>query len=292
MYQKQWDFLTGKFHTGALSHAYLLSGRDREGKIFFAREFIKYLNCLEKSAADGVSEPRLRREASCGGRCANCMMVDKGSFPDFHVVTSSQSATSMKNDADSMEIDVMQARSAQNFLSYKSYYGGFKSVIIEDTERMNLEAQNCFLKTLEEPKGKTVIFLLAGSKDLLLPTITSRCQEISFFPAKPHELSPSEQALLAGFLRAGRHQLAEKFSYAKNADLSGSNFETLLNALQKHARQSLLAELQSGASNSAAKGLSNHKMKKLLELAGNIHYQWLTGNINTKLALELLLMEA
>jgi DNA polymerase III delta prime subunit len=51
------------------------------------------------------------------------------------------------------QIQIAKIREAQNFLSFKSYYGGFKSVIVQDAEKMNQEAQSCFLKTLEEPKG-------------------------------------------------------------------------------------------------------------------------------------------
>jgi len=55
-------------------------------------------------------------------------------------------------------------------------------VVIDEAHKMTQEAQNSFLKTLEEPKVDTLIFLISPDCRLLLPTITSRCQEIKFYP--------------------------------------------------------------------------------------------------------------
>src|SRR5439155_12638026 len=120
--------------------------------------------------------------------CQNCLAIEKGSYPDLLFIKSSNSQSSIKDEVDKMEIDVAQVREAQNFLSYKSYYGGFKAVIVDDADRMNQEAQSCFLKTLEEPKGKTIIILNSSKPQILLQTITSRSQEIKFFNVKTEDL--------------------------------------------------------------------------------------------------------
>ena len=151
-YPKQWEFLKNKFEAGptagGLAHAYLFSGQDEAGVKSFVQEFVALVCGLKK----GVTQ-----------------------YIDLLVVKSENSDSSLKNEKDMMEIDIDQIRAVQQFLSYKSYYGGYKIVIIENAQRMNAQAQNCFLKSLEEPKGKTLIILQSANPEFLLPTIFSRC---------------------------------------------------------------------------------------------------------------------
>jgi DNA polymerase III subunit delta' len=139
-HKKQWDFLKKKSGTNQLSHAYLFMGAKEIGKRMFAIEFAKLLNCL------GEEKPHLRQGfgGQACGKCINCQSIEKNNFPDVKIITKKE---------DKSEIDIAQIREVQNFLSYKSYYGSFKIVVVDDAEKMNLEAQSCFLKTLEEPKG-------------------------------------------------------------------------------------------------------------------------------------------
>src|SRR3989344_1386575 len=173
-HQKQGEFLRGKFENGNLGHAYLFAGSEGIGKKEFTTKFVKLVNCLKPDV-----------KQFCG-ECQNCVLIEKGSFPDLLVVASQNSTSSQKDGEDKMEIDVAQIRDAQNFLSYKAYYGNYKVVIVEHAERMNVEAQNCFLKTLEEPRGKTLIILISPKPDMLLPTISSRCQMLKFFGSKDY----------------------------------------------------------------------------------------------------------
>lgn len=63
------------------------------------------------------------------------------------------------------------------------------SVILESTQNLTVEAQNAFLKTLEEPPEKVDIILLAENEDQLLPTVVSRCFLINL--ATPNPSIPS-----------------------------------------------------------------------------------------------------
>ncbi len=182
-HQKQWNFLKGKFEAGQLGHAYLFSGPDQLGKKRFAIEFIKLINCQDLKGNDG---------------CQNCRLADQGKHPDVLVV---------KLKEDKSEIEISQIREVQQFLSLKPYYSPFKAVIIDGAEKMNQEAQSCFLKTLEEPKGKTILILVSSLPEMMLPTISSRCQEIKFFPVSKDSIkeylsekgaSASQAKLLAG----------------------------------------------------------------------------------------------
>ena len=272
-YQKQWEFLKNKFEAEQLAHAYLFSGQDIAGINLFAKEFIKSINSLDILNA--------KQQAS---------LIDNENFPDLMVVKSIYSKSSVDNEKDMMEIDISQIREVNNFLSYKSYYGGYKTVVVHDAHRMNVEAQSSFLKTLEEPKGKTLIILISSKPEALLNTITSRCQEVTFFLSQKEKLLETEQVEFGELLTIINSDLATKFQYAKKVNLEGDNFNNILYFLQKYFRKFLLIEI------GALKGEKTHnysleKLKNIIRLIENINYQTIKSNLNNKLALEVLLLE-
>jgi len=255
-HQKQWKFLKNKFEIDQLSHAYLFTGENQLGKKAFAKEFIKLINCLAK------------KDKACQ-KCQNCQMIERGNFPDLSIIESIEG-----------ELKIEKIREAQNFLSYKSYYGSFKAVIINDAEKMNQEAQNCFLKTLEEPKGKTIIILVTSRPEALLSTIASRCQTIKFFlidsksiknylenqgassskaeilsfasegkPGRAYDifLNPDkiekEKKILKEILKVINSGLAEKFKYAKSLDPESQGLNEVLAILMKYFRYLLFSKI-------------------------------------------------
>lgn len=113
-------------------------------------------------------------------QCGPCRRMLAGSHPDHIVLRSEKSV-----------ISVDEVRELIDELSEKPYEGGFRTVVIEDADKMNDRAQNAFLKTLEEPDGRTVFFLLTARKEALLPTIRSRCRPV-FMPRLPESTVESE----------------------------------------------------------------------------------------------------
>lgn len=85
------------------------------------------------------------------------------------------------------EISVEDVRQTLGFLSLKTSLP-CKILVVSLAENMNVNAQNAFLKTLEEPFEKTLIFLLTENPARLLPTILSRCQKIYLNPMTVNEL--------------------------------------------------------------------------------------------------------
>jgi DNA polymerase-3 subunit delta' len=194
-------------------------------------------------------------------------------FPDLKIVEPEEMG----------EISIAKIREVQNFLSYKSYHGNFKAVIVNDSEKMNQEAQSCFLKTLEEPKGKTILFLISSRPDLLLPTIVSRCQTVKFFKpinfALSKEKAEQEQKIIEGLTSVLNLGLSERFRYVKSLDFDKQDPNEILEVLQKHFRKQLLDNF------------ADQKAKKFLELSEEISQKLLFTNANPKLALEVLLLE-
>src|SRR6202022_2166727 len=87
-------------------------------------------------------------------------------------------------------------QSLQQFLSLKPFVAPARVALLANAERMTEAAQNCLLKTLEEPPPNTVLVLTTAYPDHLLATCLSRCQLIA--------LSPVGRPALAEFIK-GRH---------------------------------------------------------------------------------------
>lgn len=166
-HKKQWEFLKRAAMSSRVAHGYLFSGMPYLGKKVMALKFARFLNCL---AEDPEEKP-------CG-ECSACHMIKKGVHPDFMFLQKEEG----KN------LKVHQVEALIRALSLRASFGRFKIGIIDEAHTMNRYAQNAALKTLEEPHGKTVLILIADSKELLLPTVLSRLQEIRFFPVSSIEL--------------------------------------------------------------------------------------------------------
>lgn len=107
-------------------------------------------------------------------------------------------------------ISIERIREATFKLSLKPMVGDYKVLIVDNAHCMTREAQNSFLKTLEEPKGNTVIFLITHFPSQILPTIHSRAQRIKF------SLVPKEE--LDNFLQERKISLKEREIILKIAD--------------------------------------------------------------------------
>ncbi len=121
------------------------------------------------------------------GECTSCRLVNNtirniyyrenlNSHPDIKVISPENGK----------EIKIDQIREAINFLKLKSKGG--KVLIIDNSERMNIEASNALLKTLEEPPEKTMIILVTSNQNKLIPTIVSRCKKVRFSPLSKEEV--------------------------------------------------------------------------------------------------------
>lgn len=141
-----------------ISHAYIFAGEKGCGKKLLAQEFAKILQCREENAP-------------CG-KCHSCLQAESGNHPDIIRVTHEKPAT----------ITVEEIREMVGDVQIKPYSGPYKIYIMPDAEKMNVQAQNALLKTIEEPPAYAVILLLTTNASMLLPTILSRCVQIDMKP--------------------------------------------------------------------------------------------------------------
>jgi DNA polymerase III delta' subunit len=148
---------------GRIPNAFLFCGPGGVGKRMAAIELAKAINCASGSA-DACNE------------CLACRKVGHGNHPDVKFVAPSGSSREIrKQDAD--EINELAA--------LRPFESAWRVFILQDAERMNATAQNHFLKTLEEPPGRSLFILLSEYPRTLLPTIRSRCQMVRFRGLRP-----------------------------------------------------------------------------------------------------------
>jgi DNA polymerase-3 subunit delta' len=262
--------LAGRRVPGAL----LFTGEEAVGKKLFALELAKALNCLNPQGVEACDV--------CSS-CARIMrFVDKPadkSDDGKHIIWSEHRDVGLVQ-ADKRVINVHQARDIELETNFRPHEGKARIFIIEDADKMNAQASNALLKTLEEAAPTSHLILITTRPANLLTTIRSRCQTIRFAPLTTGEienyllqnkLRAGEEARLAAHLSRGRLGLAlainlDAYREAREAMLS------VLDALQGRTDRVRLLR--------AAEELSDAKHKddyepRLNVLETLIHDAWL-----------------
>lgn len=144
-FEKQKKYFSNLLENGQLLHAYLFSGPEMIGKKFFSQCLYELANKREFNEND----------------------------PDLKFI----SPQLEKGDT---KIYIEDIRNLKFFIYFKPLIGPYKFAIINDADRLTAEASNSLLKILEEPPKNSVIILITSKPKHLLPTISSRCQEVRF----------------------------------------------------------------------------------------------------------------
>lgn len=147
-------------------HSYMFIGEDGIGKFLFANEFAKMILC--QNPQDGLP---------CD-TCKSCIEFDSKNHPDFFIIQSE----------DDKSIKIEQIRSLQESIAEKPITSDKKVYIINDSNLMTKESQNCLLKTLEEPPEYAVLILVLSNESKILNTIKSRCTKIHFNSLRDNEI--------------------------------------------------------------------------------------------------------
>ena len=131
--------LDNSLSMGTISHAHIFCGEDGIGKSILSKEFA--INIIGKKAIKDYVDIIERR-------------ITKGK----------------------QSIGISEVLTVIDEINKKPYEGNRKVIIVHDTDRMTVDAQNAFLKTIEEPPSGVFIMLLCKSQEGILDTIKSRCQ--------------------------------------------------------------------------------------------------------------------
>lgn len=164
-HQAQWQSVETRLEQGRLPHALLLTGPQGVGKVEFAQALAAGVLCQVAPLGQAC------------GQCQNCSLVAAGTHPDRKEVTFEVNPRDGKL---AKELKIDQIRHVSETLSLTAQFGGYKVAIVYPAERMNANAANSILKTLEEPTERTLLMLVTDFPSRLLATIRSRCQEVRF----------------------------------------------------------------------------------------------------------------
>lgn len=175
-------------------HSYMFLGSRFSIKLELAREFAKEVLCLEDNSP-------------CNS-CKSCLEIENNNHPDFMMIDLEEGENTIK---------IEQIRKMQEEVIKKPIVSEKKVFIINNSDKMTVGAQNCLLKTLEEPPQYIMIILLAENENLILNTIKSRCTKFTCTEENKIELTEEQK---------DRYNELEKI-------FSNTNKYTLLDVLNK-----------------------------------------------------------
>ncbi len=152
-------YLRNSLSSGRIANSYLFFGPEGVGRALTAKTFVMTLVCAGGSGQD----------EACG-TCPSCRRVDNLDHPDVTWI----------KPAKNKNIKIEEIRKVKEVLNLKPYESSVNVCVIEDAHMMTVEASNALLKVLEEPPGRSLLILISSKKDMLLPTVVSRCAEVRF----------------------------------------------------------------------------------------------------------------
>jgi len=168
-HKKQRGFLEKMANSESPPHALLFTGQESIGKKTIALDFLSSLlgGNLSRQPDFFYVEPE---------------------EPKIKFATTSKKSA-IKSVSQKRQIKINQIRELNWRLSLKPVAAPLSGAVIDQAHLMTRAAQNCFLKTLEEPKGKNLLILITEHPSFLLSTIISRCENVKFYPVRNEEIS-------------------------------------------------------------------------------------------------------
>ncbi len=174
-------YLRRSLEEDRLAHAYLITGPEGAGKQDLALRMIELANGSTANKLEAVRDP--------------------------HVYL-------IRPESKSRRITIDQIRSLERQLHLSGTPGQTKIGVVQDADRLQVQSENAFLKTLEEPPVSTLLLLLTSQPEQLLDTIRSRCIRVPLYAQGDHQPNMSEN--VATFLQAiGNHLAGDKLSLSR-----------------------------------------------------------------------------
>lgn len=169
---RPWAEAEAALDSGALPHAWLLTGPEGVGKATFAWAFARRL-------LDDRADPALRQRLAALSEPRLALLRRGWDHKEKRLRT---------------RITIDEVRRLRDALSLSVPDGGRRAIILDAADEMNPAAANALLKMLEEPPRGAVFLVVCHNPSGLLPTIRSRCRSLRFDPLAPDDLA----AALAG----------------------------------------------------------------------------------------------
>jgi DNA polymerase III subunit delta' len=179
------QLLQRSLERGRLAHAYLFTGHQLAELQALARTLAKILNCRQPVRSAPTGPP-----IDCCDHCPSCLKINGDIHADVHWV---------RPESKSRVITIDQMRDLMHEIHLRPNEAEYKVAVIEAADRLNVQAANAFLKTLEEPPAKSILILLTTEPQRIMETILSRCLRLNFAAESGRLLAPAYKEWLEGF---------------------------------------------------------------------------------------------
>ncbi|NUO09292.1 MAG: DNA polymerase III subunit delta' [Candidatus Brocadia sp.] len=190
-----------------LAHAYIFAGQEGVGKTLFSKELAKVIFCQHPAGVDACDA------------CNHCQRIASDNFSDLFLILPEKNSRVIK---------IEQLKYLQDILNVKPLESKHKVVIIQSADKMNEEASNCLLKTLEEPPSYAIMILIVTSLESVKETVRSRCQIIRFSPLS----MTTVRDILVSRFQLDRKQ-AERLAYISNGSIERALLLSGTQAIEK-----------------------------------------------------------
>lgn len=186
-----------------IAHSYMFIGTKGIGKKEFAKEFARGILCENKD------------QKPCE-QCKSCIEFINTNNPDYYEI-------GLQEDENSIKIEAI--RNMQKRVQELPIVSDRKVYIIDDSELMTDQAQNCLLKTLEEPPEFVTIILIVSNENLILNTIKSRCLKLYFNNLTEEEIKRYINSKIAdiefseNMVKASNGSIGKAINISENKDI-------------------------------------------------------------------------
>lgn len=236
-----------------MHHGYLLIGEDSETEAV-ARAFARALNC-EKQDGDFC------------GQCPSCKDIQREQHSDVHW---------LRPESKSRRTVIDAVRELERAIYLKPGRGRVKVAVVSAADRLQHEAQDAFLKTLEEPPAGTVFLLLTNEPEQLKETIRSRCLGVLFRPVERKTKSEREQKVETWLA-----ELAAPVPPEQSVILRAYGFTGRLLGMLGETRKEKLAAIEERLNDPSLEFLESSSRKRLEEqLAAQAHSEYVRERSN------------
>jgi DNA polymerase-3 subunit delta' len=175
------------FESDRLAHAYVVEGAPRGAAQRLAEKIMSLVHC------EALDKP-------CGA-CRACVQVARHTHPDVLWIEPQSKAR---------QILIKEVRAIQQRLAQTSLTSAWKGCVLVAADRLTDAAANAFLKTLEEPAGRSLLLLLSANPQYLLPTIASRCQYLRVSEDEETEQDPWSRRVVEVLAQAALPDLGRR----------------------------------------------------------------------------------
>lgn len=204
--------------SGRMHHAWLVTGLEGIGKAAFCYRFAR------AALARPDERDMFGDSLEIGHETSAYRQVTARSHPGLIVI---RRAWDQKAKRAASTISVDDVRRLRSFLSLSAEEGGWRVVIVDAADEMNLNAANALLKSLEEPPPQTVFLIVSSAPGRLLPTIRSRCRLLALEPLGQDDLIKATRQAL----EAEGKTLPSDAEFDGLAALSGGSVRRLLSMM-------------------------------------------------------------